>query len=63
MKAKYRMWVIYTALALVQFVLFLLKITGAISWGWPVVLVPLWMFIGREILVLMIILFRVRKML
>lgn len=46
---------------LIQFVLFMLKITGAIDWSWVVVLIPLWLIIFWELFSTVFVLWLFRK--
>ena len=46
---------------LIQFILFMLKITGAINWSWVVVLIPIWFIIFWELLTTVVMLWLFRK--
>lgn len=40
--------------AITQIVFLILKWTGVISWAWPIVLIPLWVFLGYIAIVVVI---------
>ena len=46
---------------LIQFILFMLKITGAINWSWVVVLIPIWIIIFWELFTTVITLWILKK--
>ena len=46
---------------LIQFILFMLKITGAINWSWVVVLIPIWIIIFWELFRTVVMLWLFRK--
>jgi hypothetical protein len=46
---------------LIQFILFMLKITGAINWSWVVVLIPIWIIIFWELSTTVVMLWLFRK--
>ena len=46
---------------LIQFILFMLKITGAINWSWVVVLIPIWIIIFWELFTTVVMLWLFRK--
>lgn len=46
---------------LIQFILFMLKITGAINWSWIVVLIPIWIIIFWELFTTVVMLWLFRK--
>lgn len=46
---------------LIQFILFMLEITGAINWSWVVVLIPIWIIIFWELFTTVVMLWLFRK--
>lgn len=46
---------------LIQFILFMLKITGAINWSWVVVIIPIWIIIFWELFTTVVMLWLFRK--
>lgn len=46
---------------LIQFILFMLKITGTINWSWVVVLIPIWIIIFWELFTTVVMLWLFRK--
>ena len=40
-------------LGVLQLIFLVLKLTGLITWSWPVVLIPLWISLGAFVLVML----------